>query len=641
MELQLLTAVLLVALIAEFFWLLSLQDKVADLQKQIRSPRPDNAPQAAPTLQQVIRQAAAAPQPSPRPVPARPAQPAAPLNWVKIFSWLGGFLLLLGIAFWIKYTLERNLISPSMRISGSLTLGAILWWLGARMKNPRSKLTADTLCAVGLSVAYVALFSAYGFYHLIGRIPTFSLLGLTALAAFATAVWKKAPYVGILAQIIGFLTPFLFPSAQPNWFFFLLFILCIAAAAAAASVWCKWPKQLIAGLVMCSLCFFWAANSFSNAQIHLLFGFLIAFGALYATAAYFSKNAYVWFAAAVAGACVQMAAIPYSPSTVVCVWFGVLFVLFSIPVFALQPHVEDETPLWWGLVATALLNGCVMYGMGKVLFPLFKVLVPAGFTVLFSEALYQVFSWKQRPEKQPVRLTALGGLAVFFLTYTLVSLFKCQMLTIVLAAEGAFLIGLHRHFPMLPKIKELGKFLLGAVAVRLLFNPCVLSYYEYINKIFNWILYTYGLCGLAMWIAARLWQPRTDKSTVALLQGLGAAVWFALLNLEIASVFSPGPHISLDFTSPMAAAATYTIVWALCGAACLFAASPKAAPWLHKTGLGLVGAALLKLFLCDIWKLSTGARVVVLVSVAVILMTVSFVYQRFKNSPDTPPQKTE
>jgi len=640
MELQVLTAILLVALIAQFFWLLSLHDKVADLQKQVFSPRPYNIPQPTPTTQPVVRPAAV-PQSMTKPVPAHRPEPAAPLNWIKIFSWVGGFLLLLGIAFWIKYTLEKNLISPSMRISGALVFGAVLWWLGARMKNPRAKLTADTLCAVGLSVAYIALFSAHAFYHLIGRVPSFALLGLTTLAAFATAVWKKAPYVGILAQIIGFLTPFLFPSAQPNWFFFLLFVLCIAAAGAAASIWCKWPKQLIAGIVMCSLCFFWAADTIPGTRIHLVFSFLIAFGTLYAATAYFSKNASVWLTAAVAGVLVQLAALPPSPTVVACVWFGVLFVLFALPVFLLQPHVEDETHLWWALVVTAVMNGCVMYGMGKELFPLFKELIPACFTLLFSEALYQVFLWKKRPEKQPLRLAVLGGLAVFFLTYTFIGLFKCQMLTLVLAVEGAFLIGLQRHLPTLPKMKELGKFLLCTVAIRLLFNPCVLSYYEYIPKVFNWILYTYGLCGLAMWIAARLWQPRTDKNTIALLQGFGAAVWFALLNLEIAVCFSEGPHISLDFTSPMAAAATYTIVWALCGAACLFAASPKAAPWLHKTGLVLVGAALLKLFLCDIWGFSTGTRVVVLVSVAVIMMTVSFVYQRFKTTLATPPEKTE
>ena len=35
---------------------------------------------------------------------------------VKLFAWIGGFVLFLGVVFLVKYSFENNLITPRMRI---------------------------------------------------------------------------------------------------------------------------------------------------------------------------------------------------------------------------------------------------------------------------------------------------------------------------------------------------------------------------------------------------------------------------------------------------------------------------------------------------------------------------------------------
>ncbi len=157
----------------------------------------------------------AKPQSSPEPQP-----PKEPISFVQIFSWIGGFILLLGIIFWIKYALENNIISPDMRVALGTIAGIIMWAAGAfLLKKPEVKTTADTLCACGLCTCYSAFFAAYYFYHLAPASITFILLSIVALASFATAVWKNAQYLGVLAQIIGFVTPYLFPfDSSLIWF---------------------------------------------------------------------------------------------------------------------------------------------------------------------------------------------------------------------------------------------------------------------------------------------------------------------------------------------------------------------------------------------------------------------------------------
>src|SRR5436190_18974129 len=61
----------------------------------------------------------AAPLPPPPPLiqPPPPPVPSKPFDWeaffgVKLFAWIGGFVLFLGIVFLVKYSFENNLITP-------------------------------------------------------------------------------------------------------------------------------------------------------------------------------------------------------------------------------------------------------------------------------------------------------------------------------------------------------------------------------------------------------------------------------------------------------------------------------------------------------------------------------------------------
>src|SRR5947209_20502696 len=58
---------------------------------------------------------------------ARPSKP--PIDWeqfmgAKLFAWIGGFALFLGIAFFVKYSFEHNLIPPELRIAIGFVVGA-------------------------------------------------------------------------------------------------------------------------------------------------------------------------------------------------------------------------------------------------------------------------------------------------------------------------------------------------------------------------------------------------------------------------------------------------------------------------------------------------------------------------------------
>src|SRR6266568_1385384 len=188
--------------------------------------RPVSVPPPLP--EEVIAAAAAAPPP---PMPPQPPsgdlpapQPSLPaINWeqfmgAKLFAWIGGLALFLGVAFFVKYSFEHNLIPPEVRVAIGFAVGLILVVGGLALKRKENVVTAQTLCATGTLILYAVTFACRSFYHfaLFGFVPTFLLMTLITAVAFLLAVRLNAIAVAVLGMAGGFLTPILLSTGQDN-----------------------------------------------------------------------------------------------------------------------------------------------------------------------------------------------------------------------------------------------------------------------------------------------------------------------------------------------------------------------------------------------------------------------------------------
>src|SRR5881227_4146854 len=78
-------------------------------------------------------------------IPIRP-----PIDWeqfmgAKLFAWIGGLALFLGVAFFVKYSFEHNLIPPELRVAIGFVIGVSLLIGGVLMKRKENAVTAQTL----------------------------------------------------------------------------------------------------------------------------------------------------------------------------------------------------------------------------------------------------------------------------------------------------------------------------------------------------------------------------------------------------------------------------------------------------------------------------------------------------------------
>src|SRR6516164_339598 len=136
------------------------------------------------------------------PEPLRQAAPK--INWeqfmgVKGFAWLGGFALFLGVAFFVKYSFDNNLVPPELRVAIGFLAGLGLLVGGVVMSRKDFSALSQTLCATGVVILYAVTFACRSIYHFefFGPLPTFLLMALITTTAFLLAVRLNALVVAI------------------------------------------------------------------------------------------------------------------------------------------------------------------------------------------------------------------------------------------------------------------------------------------------------------------------------------------------------------------------------------------------------------------------------------------------------------
>ena len=152
---------------------------------------------------------------------------------------------------------------------------------------------------------------------------------------------------------------------------------------------------------------------------------------------------------------------------------------------------------------------------------------------------------------------------------------------------------------------------------RLALNPAIFLYEPRGMRVFNWYLYAYLICGMALFVAG-WWLSKTDDRIASLprassvLPAGGVILLFLLLNIEIADFYATGPAITFRFGLGLLTAGIY----------------------LHNrvgrmTAVALIAVTTFKAFLYDMGSLGGLYRVASLVGLAVSLSLVALALQKF------------
>jgi uncharacterized membrane protein len=318
-------------------------------------------------------------------------------------------------------------------------------------------------------------------------------------------------------------------------------------------------------------------------------------------------------------------------------WYLGFLAVFTIYPLLCKRVWETNTLPWIGSALTsvgafALVHQVVRHSWSWIE----PGVAPAVFAFVPLGSLLWVL--RRHASNQPERLTQLawfGGVTLFFVTLIFPLQFDRESLSIAWALEGAALLWLFLRVPH-NGLRGVAAALLATSFVRLALNPAVMEYHERSGTpVWNWFLYTYGLVAVAMFAAAWFARPPRDRlvgiSLPAMCYTMAGVLLFLLLNIEIADAFTVAGQrfITFQFSGNLARDMTYTIAWSLFALGLMLLGFRFSTKTTRIAGIGLLGVALLKLFLHDLASVSGIYRIGALMVVAVIAFAASFLYQRF------------
>jgi hypothetical protein len=127
----------------------------------------------------------------------------------KLIAWLGGLVLFLAAAYFIKYSFDHAWIPREVQAALGFLLGIGLVIGGFALKKKAFATSAQTFCATGVLILYAVTFGCRAYYDfpLFTAPVTFALMTLITGSGFLLAVRMEARVVAILGMLGGFLTP--------------------------------------------------------------------------------------------------------------------------------------------------------------------------------------------------------------------------------------------------------------------------------------------------------------------------------------------------------------------------------------------------------------------------------------------------
>src|SRR4029077_10498499 len=136
--------------------------------------------------------------------------------------------------------------------------------------------------------------------------------------------------------------------------------------------------------------------------------------------------------------------------------------------------------------------------------------VPVGEAAILALLLRELLKIQARGTRDLGRLAFVAAASLAFITVAIPLQLKHQWITIGWALEGAALAWLYIRIPH-RKLLYSAIGLLSAAFARLALNPAVFVYEPRGMRVFNWYLYTYVLCAVAMLAAAWLFSKTDDE----------------------------------------------------------------------------------------------------------------------------------
>lgn len=214
-------------------------------------PLPSPAWSAAAAAVQGAAVHAAAPPPAPAPAPRLDLEQRIGARWT---TWVGVVAILFAASFFVKWSIENDLIGPRARLGLGLSSGITLLAAGLSLHRRRDvPYLSEGLSGLGLGLCYLSLYAGYAYYALLPAGAAFGLMFIVTVLGTGVAVVSERQMTAVLALLGGLLTPVLLAQEDPNervLLGYLLVLDLLVLAIASFRTWTALNRLAWAGTVL-------------------------------------------------------------------------------------------------------------------------------------------------------------------------------------------------------------------------------------------------------------------------------------------------------------------------------------------------------------------------------------------------------
>lgn len=509
---------------------------------------------------------------------------------------IGIAAVLIGVAYFLKYAFDNNWIGPAGRVSIGLLAGiAVVIW-SERFRNKGYQLFSYSLKAVGIGVLYLSLWAAFQVYHLVPNLAAFfAMLGVTA--ATATLAWvEDAEILAAFSLVGGFVTPVLLSTRENREVQLFSYLVLLDIAALILVTLKPWRRLLVLSFLgTLSLYMAWYADFYNRSELRLTLGFATLFFAIFAIAPLIGR------------AESESGVFSTVPHFIAFLNAGVYF----LQVYDMLETVDKTATAWFALALAAI------------------------YIFLSRQA--------QARNPEPVARQTLHflhlALAIGFITVAIPIRLDGHWITMGWFVEAAVLLWvadrIHSEF--------LNAFAAGALilgVLRLLF----IDNFHPETLILNWRMAVFGVAvavlGLVAWYGSKRDDDVGRSAVVLSVVALNLLALIAL-SREVADYFmrqmaaaNPQPGqwvpgaVSETRSLQIARDFTFSALWMAYGAMLMIIGFWRRSAFVRWQALVLVAVTIVKVFTYDVSQLDRGYRIVSFIVLGILLLAISFGYQR-------------
>jgi len=491
---------------------------------------------------------------------------------------IGIVAIISAVTFFLKYAFDNNWIGPSGRVGIGVLLGAaMLPWSQWLLKRGYSYFS-EGIAGLGAAVMYLSIWAGCQYYKLFSLDVGFFAMIIVTAGMGAVALGRNSQRIALLSLFGGFLTPILVSEGKDAQVVLFTYLLILGAGLLFIELRRDWRSLTPISFLLSQFYFWgWYSEFYRPDKLERTVIFATLFFLLYAALPVIRS--------------VRFSGLRELDVLVVVAnsfaYLGALYIM-------LWPN--DRWPLT--LLVLALSAGQILVAR----------LVPPP-----------------KPGESPLTRLLFAGLALTFATLAIPIRLDGKWITLAFAIEGAILVWTGFR-SMTGHLRTGGYFLLALAAIRLLIFPLPAVQFLFNQRFAAYLVLI--ICFGVVLYAAREHSSVSGEELSALGAFAVAINVFALIALSLELWDHFGTHAGLGIDSGLAQHLALSLLWTAYASGLIALGVKRESALLRWQALVLFGLVVLKVFIYDSSFLERFYRIVSFFILGLVLLTVSFLYQR-------------